>query len=76
MATVAELIKQLQDEDQEATVIFQYLLPEHLGMDNETFAEIDEYLGGTSFFDSISNEMISWIEDVQSELEEDEEEDE
>lgn len=45
--TVKDLIKNLQDEDPNATIIYQYYLAEHFDAEEDAFAEVAQQ------FDSI-----------------------
>ena len=62
--TVRQLINYLQDEDQDATVVFQYILAEHIDMDEDEFEEKADALEDTSFADASSEYIKTWILDM------------
>lgn len=68
--TVKELIRNLQNEDQNSPVFYQYVLPEFTDYSPEEFGKrldaMDDYI-----YDTLSNEMFGILAEV--ELEEDEE---
>lgn len=69
MTTVKQLIAQLQDEDPDSPIVYQYLLPEHTDMDEDDFAKVAEHLERTSFYDDLSLKMMGWMNDVKYDLE-------
>ncbi len=77
MATIKQLIQQLQAEpNQEQAIVFQYLLAEHTSYSPDDFEQLSERLDDTDFADSMSREFLSWLDEMDDERWEDEEEDE
>lgn len=69
MTTVAQLIEQLKDENPNLPIVFQYLTPEHLSMDTETFEQVSERLEKSNFYSDLTEQMVMAIRDTEADLE-------
>jgi hypothetical protein len=70
MATVAELINQLQkNHDPDEQIIYQYVVQEHTDLDEIEFPEVAEYLmDNDNFADEASEMFTGWITEAQGVL--------
>ena len=67
--TIKDLIKQLQDEDPDKQVLFQYVVADDTYHSEERFTELVEYLEWSSFADEISIFFNYWLQVADDEVE-------
>jgi phage/plasmid-associated DNA primase len=74
--TIAQLIEHLKTEDQNATVVFQYVLAEHTDWDEDDFEDRATLLDSSGFPDESASYIKQWLADIVYVREEEEEEEE
>jgi hypothetical protein len=76
MATVAKLIKQLQDNHNPyESVIFQYVVAEHTKLDEDEFSKVADYLmDNDNFAEDTTDLFKGWITEAEDVIYESEKE--
>lgn len=67
--TIKQLIKQLQEEDPNKEVLFQYVLSDDTYLGEERFRELVWHLERSSFADEISIFFNYWLQVADDEVE-------
>jgi hypothetical protein len=66
---IKDLIKQLQTEDPDRQVLFQYVVADDTHLDEERFGDLVHYLERSSFADEISIFFNYWLQVADDEVE-------
>lgn len=78
MATVKDLVEQLQrNYKPEEPIVFQYMVAEYTSFDDDTFAEIANYLMNNDSFGEESAEFFTaWMNEAEDVIETEREQEE